>query len=440
MAFSEPTSALQAVRGAWLNPVSDTRCDYFADGLLVVRCEAGSWKVVELGPFHELIEKYPLPPGSIQEEPGLLMPPFFDMHFHWVQDEVREMPKTSLLEWLETYTFPKEAEFADAGLAEEKARVFWNRILSTGTIGGLCYSSIHKVALAAAMRHAPEHFKIGNVLMTMHSPDNLTQTVADAVSLNNWAAETYGQRHIGSPRFAPATGPVVLTAAADTAGRTGGFLQTHLSESLEEIAWVRSIYRKLPGFETVQSYTEIYERTGILGPKTVLGHCIHLTDAEWKLLAGTNSIVASCPTSNDSLRERGLGSGLFDFRRAEREGVRWVLGSDIGGGPYLSMLDVMTSFVRQNRSRGIESATWVKALFRSTQAGAEVLGLGDRKGTFGKGKDLDYIAVNVAPAELCAHSAESVLDKALAPLYSKREHYEMMIHKTVIEGTAVFTC
>jgi guanine deaminase len=434
------SSELRAIRGAWLNPISDERCDYLSNGILLAEKRVGVWKIVELGEADELIAKHGLQSEDIEEEAGLLMPPFFDMHFHWVQDDVREMPKASLLEWLEKYSFPKEAEYADAVLAEAKAAFFWKRILATGTMGGLCYSSIHKTALEAAMRHAPEHFKIGNVLMTMNSPDSLTQTDREAMELNSWAARTYGQRHVASPRFAPTTGPDVIASASFSARGMDGFSQTHMCETPQEIEWVKRIYKELPGFEDIDSYIQVYERTGFLGPKTVLGHCIHLTDAEWKLIADTDTVIASCPTSNGPLEERGLGSGLFDFQRADEEGVRWVLASDIGGGPYLSMLDVMASFVRQNQAAGNCTATFGRALFRSTHAGADILGLGERKGSFSPGKDFDYVSIKATADQLNVDSADAVLKAVISPFEANREAFDLLVRKAVIEGESVFQC
>ena len=434
------SSEIRALRGAWLNPVSDESCHYFPDGILVAENRNGTWKIAALGPAEEVIQKHGLDESRIQCEPGLLMPPFFDMHFHWVQDDVREMPKASLLEWLEKYTFPKEAEFADPEFSEAQAQVFWKRILGTGTIGGLCYSSIHKTALEAAMRHAPEDFKIGNVLMTMNSPEALTQSDREAMELNSWASSTFGQRHVASPRFAPTTGPDVIAAASFAADGMDGYSQTHMCETPQEIEWVKSIYRGLPGFEDIQSYIEVYERTEFLGPKTVLGHCIHLTDAEWSLMAKTDTVIASCPTSNGPLEERGLGSGLFDFRRADREGVRWALASDIGGGPYLSMLDVMASFVRQNRAQDIESATFERALYRSTQSAADILGQGKAKGSLAPGKDFDYIAIQASSDQLSSSSANAVLERVITPFESRRELFDSLVLKTVVEGVTVFEC
>ena len=100
----------------------------------------------------------------------------------------------------------------------------------------------------------------------------------------------------------------------------------------------------------------------------------------------------------------------------------------------------MASFVRQNRANGIASASFVRALYRSTGAGADVLGLGDRKGSFSLGKDLDFIAVKATTEQLAASSAESVLESVILPYESRRENYESLIRKTVVEGETLFEC
>ena len=249
---------------------------------------------------------------------GLFLPPFYDMHFHWVQDDVREMPKTSLIEWLQQYTFPAESKFADQNYARRKAEYFWKRILGTGTVGGLCYSSLHEVALEEALHFARGEFRIGNVLMTMNSPDFLTQSEGEASELVAKLASRHGERYVCSPRFAPTTAPSVMKASAEAAKAHGCFQQTHLDETRAEIDWVLGIYRDIEGFEDVSSYTEIYDRCGMLGPKTVFGHCIHLDDLEWEMLAKSDSVIASCPTSNapiEQFRSRGLGCLTIRWRR-----------------------------------------------------------------------------------------------------------------------------
>src|SRR5690606_28078951 len=123
--------------------------------------------------------------------------------------------------------------------------------------------------------------------------------------------------------------------------------------------------------------------------------------------------VIHCPTSNAPIKERGLGSGLFDFKKTEKAKVRWALGSDIGGGPILSMFDVIRSFVDQNAKKKISGATYVKALYRSTLAGAEILGLGEKAGNLNLGKEANFIVVpfkGEAPKK-----AEEMIEKVVTP-------------------------
>ncbi|WP_269525185.1 amidohydrolase family protein [Coraliomargarita parva] len=426
------------LRGSCLRTISDIHADFFPDALVITEAE-GLWRgrIYEIGDTSELAARYNLDLGALPRFEGLLLPAFHDTHFHWVQDDVREMPKASLIEWLQKYTFPAESRFADPDYAKAKAEQFWSRILGVGTIGGLCYSSVHDVALDAALACAPEDFRVGNVLMTMNTPDFLIQTKAEAIRSVSEAAARYGARYVSSPRFAPTTHPEVMQAAAEAAVRHGCFQQTHLCETPQEIEWVLGIYRGLPGYEDVRSYTEIYHRVGMLGPRSVFGHCLHMTDAEWELMAASGSCIASCPTSNAPIEDLGLGSGLFDFREAERRGVPWSLASDIGGGPYLSMFDVMHSFVAQNQRAGVSEATYIKALHRSTRKGAELMGLPADRGWLCVGAYLDAIRVPVRPELLATGDPEAIL-AGINGGFDSREETDNFVLETYIKGASCF--
>lgn len=431
------SSSLAVLRGALVCSLSDGQSVYLPDGLVIMeKAGASSGRIVAIGDAREQAAEYDLDIGDIPKTEGLWLPAFFDTHFHWVQDAAREMPKYSLIEWLNTITFPEEAKFADAEFAGRAAGQFWKRILSTGTIGGLCYSSIHEVALDAAMRHAPEDFRIGNVLMTMECPDYLRQTESEAIDLVERSAACYGKRYVCSPRFAPTTGPAVMAAAADAAVRHSTFQQTHLGETVAEIEWVLGIYRGLEGFEDVGSYTEIYERVGMLGPQTVFGHCLYLSSDEWDLLAASGSRIASCPTSNAPVEQLGLGSGLFDYPEAEARGIPWALASDIGGGPYLSMFDVIGSFVDQHQAAGRADATYTKALHRATQKGAELMDLKDR-GAFKAGYYFDAIRVPMPEGDFEAGTAEPVLAALIAQIGS-RGASESLVLETWVKGVECY--
>lgn len=438
-----------AVRGAFIQSLSDEEATFLPDGLaLIEKAGAKRGRIEAIGDAGALVLKYKLDPGSVppavgsdtangvNAASGLWLPAFFDTHFHWVQDGVREMAKYSLIEWLNTITFPEEAKYADREFARERAEPFWTGILGMGTVGGLCYSSIHEGALEAAMQHAPKDFSIGNVLMTMECPGYLRQSEAEAINSVRSCARRYGERYVASPRFAPTTAPAVMRAAAQAAREVGAFQQTHLGETKAEIEWVLGIYRKMPGFEDLRSYTEIYNRVGMLGEKTVLGHCLHLGAEEWELLAESGSRIASCPSSNAPVEAMGLGSGLFDFPKAESYGIPWSLASDIGGGPYLSMFDVMQSFVEQNKTIGRSGATYTKALHRATSQGAELMDLEDR-GALRAGAFFDAIRVPMPVGGFTSGPAEPVLE-ALFDQIPDRKTSEVLVEETFVKGKLCF--
>lgn len=437
MLFFYETETYKVLRGRLLNPLSDTECQYFPDGVLIGQKQNGTCAVLEIIESESAFEKYGWTAEEIPFNSGVILPPFIDLHFHWVQNDVRDDPKVSLLEWLERYTFPEEARFSDPDYAEVKAKEFWNHIYSVGTAGGLCYSSIHNEALDAAMRYAPPHFMIGGVLMTMNCPAFLRQSISEAANAVVYGAETYGSRYCVTPRFAPTTHPEVMKAGAAIANKYKLFQQSHLDETLAEIEWVLGIYEEFEGFEDVSTYTEIYERCNVLGPRTVMGHAIHLTEEELHLLAKTDTAIASCPTSNAPTEDRGLGSGLFNFEQVEAAGIRWALASDIGGGPYLSMLDVIDSFVRQNHEIGRFSATYTKALHRSTLAGAKIMQIDNRKGNFAKGKSFDCIQADCHDTLDTDATAETILP-AIIEQAANRSQRDSLIQATVIEGELVF--
>ncbi len=352
----------------FLNPVSDTECDVLLEQLLYIEdgVVQGLYSLSDRDLFGDDVKFY-------DYSEYMALPVFYDMHFHWVQDDVRQMPKDNLLRWLEKYTWPYEHKFQDENYSLERADKFSRELLRVGTLGGACYSSIHAHTVDHALKYFKGDFIVGNVLMTMNSPDYLLQTEEEAISTVEELAQRYTTRYALTPRFAITTSARVMQETAKLAAKYNTFVQTHLSETENEIDFVLSIYRKMEEFQDVPSYTEIYARCNHLGPKTIMGHGIYLSEEELERLAQTDTVIAHCPTSNGPIQEGGLGSGLFDFQRCEKFGIRWVLGSDIGAGPFLSMFDVMRSFVEQNRAINRKQATYTKALFRATRMGELIL-------------------------------------------------------------------
>lgn len=428
------TQKLHFYVGTILNPLSDEKCQLIEDGCLVTN--AG--KIEDLLTHTSALKKYGkkmTSKNTSKFSDSLILPGLFDMHFHWVQDDVREMPKDSLLEWLEKYTFPTEMKFADKKYSQKRAKEFFKKLSSTGTIGGACYSSIHQGAIEAAMKQVKGHFVIGNVLMNMYSPEQLTQTEKESLLLTEKLIKKYKKKFCFTPRFAITTTPKVMKDGSKLADKAGCFKQTHLSETPAEIDFVLSIYRKLPGFEKVKSYTEIYQKTGMLGRNSLMGHGIHLGKDELITLKKSKTSIIHCPTSNAPIEESGLGSGLFDFKKIESNKISWALGSDIGGGPFLSMFDVMRSFIDQNKAKKVKGATCTKALYRMTLASAKIMKLDKHLGNFKKGKDATFVVVN-APKK--GKNPEEILLNLVSEHRQNRKNYDSLVERTYLNGKLIF--
>lgn len=416
-----------------INPISDRECQYIKDGLMAVDSNG---KIIELGARSKLFLKYQN--NDLLDFSGqIMMPTFFDMHFHWVQDQVRLMPKKSLLTWLKKYTWPVEAKFSNYRYVLSEVKKFKKELVRAGTLGGAVYASIHPHTASLALEHFVGDFIVGNVLMDINSPEYLSETTLQAKEKINSLSKKFKRKYVLTPRFALTTSQALMQAVGILAKRKKLFIQTHLAENKEEIKTILQL------FPTATSYTEIYHRCKILGPTTLLAHAIYLSSAELKLLQKTNTAIIHCPTSNAPVKELGLGSGLFDFKKIEKYKLRWALGSDIGGGPYLSMFDVIRSFVLQNKKN--KEATFTKGLYHATLAGAEILQLAQTDGNFAPGKWANFILVGTAflcgvqsiPQRKAVPSAETILKKIILSKKNNRHEYINLVRSTYYRGKRV---
>lgn len=436
--MSEKLTPTIVIEADYINPIDDKSTELVRDGAIVLRYSKNGYCIADKGPRQQILDGLSLGERRdakiIERRDYVLAPAFIDLHFHWVQDDVRLMPKDSLLEWLSEYTWPYEAKFSDTSYSRERAAQFAQELLRVGTLGGLVYGSIHDHTVDHALEFFQGHFVVGNVLMTMNSPENLTQTPEEACSLIERQAQRHLHHYAMTPRFAPTTHPEVMSYAAELAVKFRCFTQTHLSENLDEINYVLDIFRGLSGFEDVASYTEIYDRCGLLGEHTVLGHAIHLSDEEWQLLGKSKTAIAHCPSSNAPVADGGLGSGTFDYTKADHYNVRWALGSDIGGGPYLSMIDVMASFVRHQK-RSHRPVSFAKAYYRATKAPAEIMKISDQLGTLNQGTRHFILLPKLAKAV----EAEDYLSQLCSLTQADRSRSDEVVVESYCDGVCLFS-
>lgn len=337
---------------------------------------------------------------------ALIAPGFVDAHVHFPQVDVIASHGKGLMDWLETYTFPAEAAFADPAHATAMAEIFLDELLRNGATTALVFASVHADAtdaLFAAAHARGMRLIAGKVMMDRHAPAALcddagTSHRESAALIARW----HGRGRLGyavTPRFAHTSSPAQLHAAgALLRDHPGVLLQTHLSEPVDEIGAVAADY------PDACDYLDVYERHGLVGPRSVFAHALHLSAAEWGRLGAAGASVAFCPTSN-----LFLGSGLFDLAAARRHDVAVALGTDVGAGTSFSMLATMGEAYKVTRLRGGDLSP-AQAFYHATLGGARALGLADVIGTLEPGKDADFVVLDTAATPLLARRCGAARD------------------------------
>lgn len=410
------TSHVTAYRSAILHSIADPALvgieqsyQYFEDGLMVV--EDG--RIKALGEAKALLPGLPAAVQVREYRDALITPGFIDTHIHFPQTGMIASYGEQLLDWLNTYTFPTEKQFADKAHAADVAAIFLKELLRNGTTTALVFGTVHKESVDAFFEAAQAldlRMIAGKVLMDRNAPDYLTDTAesgyADSKELiERWHGK--GRLHYAvTPRFAPTSTPEQLELAGKLfAEYPGLYMHTHLSENRKEIEWVKELFPERKG------YLDVYDHFKLIGERSVFAHGVHLCDDECKRLAETGSAVAFCPTSN-----LFLGSGLFDLQKLEEHGVRVGLGTDVGAGTSFSQLQSLNEAYKVMQLQGKKLDPF-KSLYLATLGGARALYLDDRIGNFQAGKDADFVVLDYKATPLLDYrlqQARSLPEKLFA--------------------------
>lgn len=314
-----------------------------------------------------------------------LLPGFVDAHIHFPQVFATAYHAGPLLEWLEKNVFPRETKLADPAFAEQAAGMFVHQMVRQGTTCAAIYGS-QFVPANRALSQALDQFGMrafwGPTLMDRGAPEVLCHSVSVwQDQLNDLASFLAGHpKQLPSliPRFVLSCSPELTELISEWAkSHPDWLIQTHINENVGEIEAVRAEFPK-------QTYAEVYQNQGLLGPRTLLAHSIHATDREWAVLRETQSRVVHCPCSNGF-----LGSGLFPLHKALAAQVNVCVGTDIGAGTSFSMARELTDLYKIQALQQF-LLKGEQLLFLATQAGADALGLGSERGSFDVGKQADF--------------------------------------------------
>ena len=284
----------------------------------------------------------------------------------------------------------EEQKFAQQGHAGMVASAFYDELIRNGTTTAAAYCSSHPASVDAFFAEAARRNMLmigGKVMMDRNAPPALCDTAQSGYDdtralIGRWHGQGRALYAI-SPRFAITSTPAQMEAAqALVAEFPDCYVQTHLSENDAEITFSMELYPEAP------DYTGIYEHYGLLGRKTLLGHCLHLNHRETRVLAETGAVAVFCPTSN-----LFLGSGLFDHERLAIAGVNVAVATDIGGGTSYSMLRTMDEGYKVLQLRG-QRLTPLNSFYMMTLGNARALSLEGTIGSIAPGMAADLVVLD----------------------------------------------
>lgn len=398
-------SAARIVRGRVLSFLDEPRLagpgamTLIDDGAVLV--EDG--RIAAVGESGAIIARAPGAP--VDDHRGkLVMPGFIDTHIHYPQTRVIASYGAQLLEWLQKYTFVEEQKLRDRDHADIVARFFLDELFRQGTTTAMVYCTVHPESVDAFFEESLKRgarMIAGKVMMDRNAPEGLTDTPQRGYDESKALIARWNNRgrldYAVTPRFAiTSTEAQLEISGALLRESPGAYLQTHLDENHAEIAFVKQL------FPWTKTYLGVYERYGLLGPRSVFGHCIHLEPEEVAALAETRSVAAFCPTSN-----LFLGSGLFNMRRLNTHNVRVSLATDVGGGTSYSMLQTANEAYKVLQMGG-QSWPAAQAFYQMTLGNSRALGLEDRIGAIRTGLEADMIVLDSRATLAMAHRMESV--------------------------------
>lgn len=329
----------------------------------------------------------------------LIIPGMSDLHLHASQySYCGTAMDLELLEWLQNYTYPEEARYADLAHARAYYEIFTRDLLHTATTRAAIFATIHPEGTLELMRQLDEAglgAYVGKLNMDRNCPDFYSELTPEngAAETRRWldmCQEAGFERvfPILTPRFTPSVTDAYMEKLGKISRERGVAMQSHLSENLSEIEWVKALC------PDAKNYADTYARYGLFGGacKTIMAHCIYCPEEEDALMKQNHVFIAHCPTSNENVI-----AGISPAARYLRQDYEIGLGSDVAGGHTLDLFAVMASAVQVSKLRWRyvdqtdKPLTIPETLYMATAGGGRFFG---KVGLFEEGYAFDAVVID----------------------------------------------
>lgn len=327
---------------------------------------------------------------------NLIIPGMNDLHCHAPQFRNLGMAMDKeLIPWLDNYTFPEESKFKSIEYSDKVYKDFIKEVWRHGTTRIAVFATVHKessIRLMNLFKQSGLGALVGKVNMNINCTDDLLEDTEKSISDTEYILENYYNADelvnpIITPRFIPSCNSELLKSLGDLAIKYNVPTQSHLSENLGEIDWVKQLQPES------EFYGDAYNRFNLFGQtKTLMAHCVYSCNKELKLMKKNNVFAVHCPNSN-----LNLGSGIMPVRNFLDNDINIALGSDISGGHDLSIFKVMVNAIQcskllwVNSNKQVDFLTLSEAFYMATKGGGSFFG---KVGSFEKNYDFDALVLD----------------------------------------------
>ncbi|QXE17715.1 guanine deaminase [Clostridium sp. 001] len=327
---------------------------------------------------------------------AIIIPGFVDLHLHASQyGNLGLGLDKELMPWLQEYTFPEEAKYADINYAKKVYSALIRDLWRFGTTRACVFATIHKDSTKLLMDLFAESglsAYVGKVNMNRNSPEYLVESTENSVYDTEEILQEYSTKYelvkpIITPRFVPSCSMKLLKNLGNLAKKYNVPVQSHLCENNDEVKFVKELH------PDCKNYARVYDRAGLLGDvPTIMAHCILVDEDEIELMNGKNVFIAHNPSSNCN-----LSSGIAPIRRFVTRGIPVGLGSDISAGHSLSMTNVIVNSGQASNLKWLQSSkvdkpfSTAELFYLATKGGGKFFG---KVGSFENGYDFDALVID----------------------------------------------
>jgi len=343
--------------------------------------------ILHVGSNDELQAAYP---GAEHLDLGtrLIMPGLVNAHTHVPMALLRGLADDLRLDvWLLGYIMPVEREFVDEDFCYLGTQLACAEMIRGG-ITSFADMYYFEDIVAEATSSAGLRGVCGQTILKFPSPD--AESYDDSLAAARQFIEKWKGHPLITPSIAPhapyTCTPEILQACAELAVEFDIPVHIHIAETQSEVDDWRAQY----GMPVVPWIKKL----GLLEPKVIAAHCVHIDEGEMHTLEHAHAGVAHNPSSNLK-----LASGFAPVMEMLGIGLNVGIGTD---GPAsnndLDMFEELrlASFIAKTVTNDPTTLPAQTVVEMATCMGAQAIHLGDVTGSLTAGKRADLIALDTA--------------------------------------------